>query len=199
MLTGGAGCNDDDGIPYFDWHSIDWAYIRTELSRYANSQARRRGGFANGRSPEDWVQETMLAMLMSRNGFGWAPKPGIRPEDDISILLKYVLEKRLLDHIRRDKKVHPAGTSLLASMSEKERGFAEIEIRESLLQLTAEIGLSKAEGEKLVEAVYMGTLDDGSHINQQLAEVLGKTTTEVVNMKKRVQRAATKEARKRSQ
>lgn len=169
-------------MPKFD--QVNWESEQKRLIVAAISDARSYPEtFDMGLSVEDVVGEVWLEFFRSPNGLGWNPKKG-----SLSAFLRRRLKRRLVDHIRRDKKV--AGSLDDTDTSGKFRiphqdppgssGLEDAEFREHFLSLVGDA----TDLRDLVTATEF--VDRGANVNQQLSEFLGKPVSEIVNLKRRL-------------
>lgn len=165
-----------------DWNSIDFKRLEKVLLIKAMAIVRDASrSFDGGVSAEDLVTETLNAFLESSNGLGWSEKQG-----RLETFLGGVLLNKARTHFRRDKKV--AG-----SLDAEKHGFpivdgrptpaAQYESKEFLEKLYEAVGDDK-DLRDLIAAVDLTT---GAHnVNEELADAMGKTVREVVNLKRRL-------------
>ena len=173
---------EDSFVPNLD--QVDWESEYKRLIVIATLDARSfPKTFDMGLSVEDVVGDVLLEFFRSPRGLGWNPKKG-----PLSAFLRTRVKQRLVDHIRRDKKVagslddtdrsgefpiprlHPQGSS--------DCEYAEF--REQLLQLVG----NDPDLRDLVACTEW--VDGGANVNQQLSEILGKPVSEIVNLKRRL-------------
>jgi DNA-directed RNA polymerase specialized sigma24 family protein len=164
------------------WSKLDWERLYKVL-RVAAAVAVRGApeSFDLGVSAEDLVQETLSAFFGSSNGLGWAPEKG-----PIEKFLAGVLWNKARDHLRRHKKV---GGSL-----EEEGGrishpaIVGCQDRDCIFNDLREKLYAAVDGDQdLKDLIAAAELTTGAHnVNQELAELLGKTPPEVVNLKRRL-------------
>jgi DNA-directed RNA polymerase specialized sigma24 family protein len=165
-----------------DWNGIDFKRLEKVLFIKAVDVVRDASlSFDMGVSAEDLVKETLTAFLDSSNGLGWSEKQGL-----LETFLGGVLLNKARTHFRRAKKI--AG-----SLDAENHGFpvvdgrptpaAQLESREFQEKLYEAVG-GDADLRDLIAAVDLTT--GASNVNQQLAEALGKTPREVVNLKRRL-------------
>ena len=139
--------------------------------------------FDMGLSVEDVVGEVWLEFFKSPKGLGWNPKKG-----SLSAFLRVRVKRKLIDHIRRDKKV--AGSLDDTDRSDKfpiphqnppgPSNCEPAEFRKQILHLVGD----DPDLRDLVTATDL--VDRGANVNQQLSEILGKPVSEVVNLKRRL-------------
>ena len=169
-------------MPKFD--RVDWESEYKQLIVAATSVARSFSEtFDMGLSVEDVVGQVLGEFFGSRNQLGWNPKKG-----SLSAFLRPRVRLRLIDHIRRDKKVagslddtdragkfpiprlHPQGSS----------NHEYAEFREQLLEIVGD----DPDLRDLVACAEL--VDRGANVNQQLSEILEKPVSEIVNLKRRL-------------
>jgi DNA-directed RNA polymerase specialized sigma24 family protein len=165
-----------------DWKHIDFERLYKVLFIKAVAVVRDAGRcFDMGVSAEDLVNETVTAFLESPNGLGWTEKQGT-----LERFLGGVLVHKARSHLRRDKKV--AG-----SLDQDNHGFptqdgrptqaAEVEWRDFNEKLYAAV----AGDQGLRDLIAAVELTTGAHnVNQELADAMGKTPHDAVNLKRRL-------------
>jgi DNA-directed RNA polymerase specialized sigma24 family protein len=165
------------------WDEIDWDRLYKILRvAAASATAGAPPTFDLGVSAEDLVQETLRAFCSSSNGLGWNPDRG-----PIEKFLVSVMWNKARTHLRRQKKV---GGSLDDTASAPPRSTvigpkiaATVQFEDLREKLYATVN-GEADLKDLIAATDLTT---GAHnVNQELAEILGKTPREVVNMKRRL-------------
>lgn len=141
--------------------------------------------FDCGLSAEDLVAETLDAFFSSEKGLGWNPDKG-----SLATFLCGVLEKKFIDHRRRDRHVagsvddenfkHPGKLGDQGSDPHEELSYSEF----------ADQMRSKVRDRKDLQDFITATqMTDGGHnVNQQLAEIMDTSVPEVVNRKKQLLR-----------
>ena len=174
---------DGDGL-VSRFGNIDWAVLYKKLQIFAD---RLCGGanatFDCGLSGEDVVCEVLEKFFESSNGLGWTKKKGT-----LGNFLFKVVQNRVIDHLRRNKKMAgslgEAGISLKAMRRRTETDpLAKIE-REKLVSKMYEL---VGDDQDLKDLIAAEDLTDGGHkVNQQLGEAMDKTPQEVVNLKRRL-------------
>ena len=166
------------------WEQVDWEEEYKRLVVVAAYAARTHPQtFDMGLSAEDVVHKVLLEFFESDNGLGWNPSRG-----SLSAFLGRRVKQRLLDHRRRQKKV--AGSiddndsslripaACVEPVAPREHSYAEFKG-----QLLNAVGPNQ-ELRDLIEAPEL--TDDGANVNQQLAEILDKPVSKVVNAKRRL-------------
>jgi DNA-directed RNA polymerase specialized sigma24 family protein len=165
-----------------DWNSIDFKRLEKVLFIKAMAVVRDASrSFDGGVSAEDLVRETVAAFLGSSNGLGWSEEKG-----PLETFLGGVLLNKVKTHFRHEKKV--AG-----SLDAENHGFpvadgrptpaAQYESKEFFEKLFEAVG-DDTDLRDLIAAVDLTT---GAHnVNQELADAMGKTPPEVVNLKRRM-------------
>ncbi len=165
------------------WDDIDWDRVYKVLRVAAVTAVRGAPEtFDVGVSADDLVQETLLAFWRSSNGLGWSPDKGT-----IEKFLASVLWNKARTHLRRQNKV---GRALDDEESELPKS--------AVIETTIEAGVqfsdlreklySAVDGDQDLRDLIAATeLTTGAHnVNQELAEIMGKTPREIVNMKRRL-------------
>ena len=166
------------------FENIDWTALYKKLRISAD---RLCGGatatFDCGLSGEDVVCEVLGKFFESSNGLGWTKKKGT-----LENFLFKAVQNKVIDHLRRDKKVagslDDVGISLKAMRRRAETDpLAKIE-REKLVSKMYEL---VGDDQDLRDLIAAEDLTDGGHkVNQQLGEAMSKTPREVVNLKRRL-------------
>lgn len=167
-----------------DWNSIDFKRLEKVLFIKAVAVVRDASrSFDLGISAEDLVKETLTSFLESCNGLGWSEKQG-----PLETFLGGVLLNKARTHLRRDKKV--AG-----SLDVENHGFPVVDGRPTpATQFESEEFREKLYGAvgddtDLRDLIAAADLTTGAHnVNQELADAMGKTPPEVVNLKRRLMR-----------
>lgn len=182
-----TGRSEEPKTRVADWNSIDFKRLEQVLFIKAMAVVRDASrSFDAGVSAEDLVRETLNAFLESSNGLGWSEKQG-----RLETFLAGVLLNKARTHFRHEKKV--AG-----SLDAENHGFPVVDGRPT----PAAQYESKEFFEKLYEAVGDDTdlrdliaavdLTTGAHnVNQELADAMGKTPPQVVNLKRRLMKNPT--------
>ncbi|MGA9768373.1 MAG: sigma factor [Blastocatellia bacterium] len=142
--------------------------------------------FDCGISAEDLVTETLEQFFESPNRLNWKPS-----KSKLGTFLCMILERRFIDHLRRQKFV--AG-----SLDEEEthRAFAEqpsgapnpyqqMEYKDFADLMRAEVK-GHQELKDLITASEM--IHDETKVNEQLAEIMGIPKAKVMNLKKQLVR-----------
>lgn len=169
-------------MPKFD--QVDWVSEHKRLMVAATLDARSfPETFDMGLSVEDVVEEVWLEFFRSPNGLGWNPKKGT-----LSAFLRRRVNRRVVDHSRRDKKL--AGSLDDTDTSRKFRiphqdplgssDLEDAEFREHFLHLVGDDAALR----DLVTATEF--VERGANVNQQLSEILGRPVSEIVNLKRRL-------------
>lgn len=165
------------------WDRIDWERLYKVL-RVAAAAATRGAPetFDVGVSATDLVQETILAFCESSNGLGWNADKG-----PIEKFLVSVLWNKARTHLRRQKKVGrslddtdappPQATVLQPTVA------GEVQFEDLRDRLYGAV-----DGDQDLRDLIAATeLTTGAHnVNQEIAEIMGRTPREVVNMKRRL-------------
>lgn len=131
-------------------------------------------------SAKDLVSEVIEQFYASPNGCGWDGT-----EAGLTRLLCHMVEKRFIDHVRRDGKVAidsetPLATAICRELGPDEQAAAD-QLRDKLFDAVR--GHAKeAELRDFIQAAAM--LKDGSMVDKQMAELLDVTVGEVRNRRK---------------
>jgi len=157
-----------------DWERL-WKVLWLTAVRVTRGSYRT---FDCGVSAEDLVEETLLAFWNSPDGLGWK-----RAKGPLEAFLAGVLQKKAIDHFRRQKFV--AG-----STSDGESPYANLPTSESLdrdVQTTSlwsaleRLVVGHRELEDLIAAAQMRP--GGSNVNQEIGELMSKTPAQVSKLK----------------
>jgi len=171
---------------------VDWERVYKVLLVAARTAVRNAPDtFDCGISAEDLVGEALFAFFSSSKALGWKPgKDTLASADEtqksIERYLVGVLRHKAVDHLRRQKHVagsldYPHGE--VAEPPAAENNLAKAEYASTRDKLYA---LLQADQE-LTDLVAATELTSGLHnVNQELADVLGRTPREVVNLKRRL-------------
>lgn len=164
-----------------DWPRV-WKTLRVRAETLVGSAALV---FDCGISAEDLAVETLEAFFLSENGLGWQPAKG-----SIEGFLCGVLKNKFIDHFRRDQHLagpiddetfkDPSASPLNANDPHKQLSYQEF----------ADQIRSLVRGNRELEDFIAATeLTDGAHnVNQQLADIMEISASEVVNRRKRLLR-----------
>jgi DNA-directed RNA polymerase specialized sigma24 family protein len=171
------------------YQSVDWADLNRRLRLYARMLIGGLNVVVDcGVSADDLVSETIAEFFQSTNGLGWRESKGSLPA-----FLGAVLRNKLRDHIRRDKKIVRPGldtdrpTCSDVTTSNLDDDLAIQNFTAGLLKLLK----GRDDEEALREFILAGSMiGGGGKVNQQLAELMGVGVGEVVNLRKRLWRAA---------
>ena len=163
---------------------IDWPKLWDILYSYA---LRLVGGafivLDHGISAEDLVDETLLEFWVSSNRLGWKAGKG-----KLSVFLKRRLRWRFIDRLRSA----PVSISLEGVVDQKAGNPDPYE--SAAFQLLRDHLLERIRGhpdeERLNEFIMASSMvgHGGSKINQQIADLMLTDTSEVVNLRKKLQR-----------
>lgn len=164
------------------YQDVDWDRVYKVLRVAA---AKTVGGayrtFDCGLSAEDLVTETLEEFFDSPDGLGWRPSKGTMEQ-----LLTTVLKRRAIDHFRRQG--HVAG-----SLDDRERAIPEPEAVDTTAQrieyndLVEKLYVLVGDDQELRDLIAAADLTTGGHkVNQELADVLGRTPEDIVNLKRRL-------------
>ncbi len=147
--------------------------------------------FDCGISVEDLVGETLTAFFDSPKALGW--KPGKETLDSpnetqksVERFLAGVLRHKAVDHLRRQKHVagsldDPDKDVTPASRDEVTPSVDYAFTRDRICELLKN-------DRELIDLIVATEFVTGEHnVNQELAEILGKTPQEIVNLKRRLQ------------
>jgi len=160
---------------------IDSALIR-RLVGYAVMLARAMPGVFDGVSPEDLVQEALVAFLMSDNGLNWNPTRG-----SLEKYLSGVVKNKFLAHARRSRR----------SVEILENGLrkAKIHVMSSSTEPILDMPIGErmrmaARGDSVIEELVEAAakLESEKRVNQQLSSLLDTTIEDVVNRRTRLTR-----------
>lgn len=168
-----SGDNQFEHIPWLD------VYMR--LRAFAGWLAHSQPDVFDAVSPDDLVSETILEFLRSPNALGWTPTRG-----KLEPFLCAVLRNKFIDHIRRHSRRAdlPTEGELFAVQP-----ICELEQRQAVEQVLQHVR-GKKDLEDLVLAISES--DGGPAPNQELADDLRTTVSDVVNRKKRIRRSCEK-------
>lgn len=171
---------------------VDWTRLYKVLlvqARVCLSNA--PDSFDCGVSAEDLIGETLAAFFDSPKALGWKPgKEAINSPTQIQKSLERflagVLRHKAIDHLRRQRYV--AGSlddpdkNLTAPVREEFTPLVDYALtRNRLYELLKD-------DKELTDLIAATEFVTGEHsVNQELAEILGKTTKEIVNLKRRLQ------------
>jgi RNA polymerase sigma factor (sigma-70 family) len=160
------------------YQRIPWLEVSMRLRAMAGWLTQDQPDVFDAVSADDLVSETVLEFLRSPNAMGWVPARG-----KLETFLCTVLKNKFIDHLRRHR--HYGGPledgDLFATQPEQ-----QVEQQEAVDQVM-QIVRGRKELEEMVSAISQS--NGGPHPNQQLAEDLGITVSEVVNRKKRIRRS----------
>ncbi len=179
MLDDGNGTYENRVV---NWNGIDVKRLQKVLFIKAVAVVRdATRSFDIGVSAEDLVNETIIAFFESSNGLGWSEKKG-----RLETFLGGVLLNKARTHLRRDEKVG-------GSLDDENHSFpvrdvrptpaAEFESNEFVNKLYEAVG----DDPGLRDLIAAADMTTGAHnVNQELADAMGKTPPEVVNLKRRL-------------
>jgi DNA-directed RNA polymerase specialized sigma24 family protein len=164
------------------WENMDFERLYKVLRVAAEAVVRDAPeSFNMGFSAQDLAHEAFSAFLDSSNGLGWNPGRGT-----IDKFLVGVLWNKARTHLRRHRKVggsldDPRGPHWERSAASSVAADVQFEsLREKIYEAVGD----DRELRELIAATEQIT---GEHnVNQELAEILGKTVREVVNLKRRL-------------
>jgi len=164
------------------YEGIDWARIGKRLFVVASLSTAHMPDIFDGVSAEDLVNQTFETYFAAFDGLGWTPKIG-----PLDRFLLGVLKHKLLDHIRRHKRMvgsldDPDFVKKMQTGQPIAAGDRKGELQEELERAAS----GDADLEELVEAAR--DIDGRHNVNQQLATELETTPEDIVNLKKRLVR-----------
>ncbi len=161
---------------------IDWGDLKKRLTVTAFQVVRSAQLFDCGVSPDDVVTEVLLEFFESPRALGWNPKKG-----KLGVFLGVVLKRRLTDHLRREKYVARSSED---EESREHKPDGPVPWRELDYEQFAEQILKEVDGDQELEDYVAASLlvDGGHNMNQQMAEILVVSESEVVNRKRRLMR-----------
>jgi len=137
-------------------------------------------------SPEDLVSEALTEFFDSPNGLSWDGT-----EKGLVRLLCQVVYNKFVDHLRRDRKVHPDPETALAELICKELGPDEqAACKEVEARLLAAVKGHRHQRELEDFIVAASYVTDASMVDKQLAELLMVDVKEVRNRRKMLLRIA---------
>jgi DNA-directed RNA polymerase specialized sigma24 family protein len=152
---------------------IKWAEVWMRLRTIAGWLTHGKPDIFDAVSTEDLVNETILDFLRSPDGLGWVPERG-----SLDAYLATILKRRFIDHLRRHNR--NGGPVEETALFAAEPGH-ELEQQEAVAQVLKQVQ-GDTELEELVVAVVES--EAGSRLNQELADDLHVSVTEVVNRRK---------------
>jgi DNA-directed RNA polymerase specialized sigma24 family protein len=164
------------------WDELDFERLYKILSVSAAAAVRYAPETFNmGFSAQDLAHETFSAFLNSPDALGWDPSKG-----SIERFLTAVLWKKARTHLRRHRKI---GASLDDPRTAHfprdwvDAIASQLQFQDLLDRIYDIIG-----DDKDLRALVAATehISGGHNVNQQLAEILGKSVHEVVNLKRRL-------------
>lgn len=170
------------GDPYED---VDWEGLYGALFVHARAlqvQFKVNETFDCGLSDRDVVGETLTAFLESNNRLGWKAGKGAT----LATYLCRVLRNKFVDHLRRSNKVGGSlddETFTKKNLKQTDYPAPNAEYQSLEDEILAIVG----DDQELRDLVTAAGLTDGGHnVNQQLAELMGKSPREIVNLKRRL-------------
>jgi DNA-directed RNA polymerase specialized sigma24 family protein len=167
------------------YKDVDWDGLYKALSVHARALRlfwKVNDTFDSGLSESDLVGETLTAFLESKNRLGWKPGKGA----SLPTYLCRVLHNKFVDHLRRTRKIRGSlDDEVFAKKTLKESDYPapSAEYKSLEEEMLVVVGHDQ-ELRDLITAV--GLTDGGHNVNQQLAELMGKSPREVVNLKRRL-------------
>jgi DNA-directed RNA polymerase specialized sigma24 family protein len=164
------------------WADMDFERLYKVLRVAAEAVVRDAPeSFNMGLSAQDLAHETFSSFLDSANGLGWNPRKG-----PIEKFLIGVLWNKARTHLRRDRKL---GGSLDDPRLPIRERAAPSDIAADIVFENLRDKMYEAVGDDqdLRSLIAATELTTGEHnVNQELAEILGKTVRQVVNLKRRL-------------
>jgi DNA-directed RNA polymerase specialized sigma24 family protein len=160
---------------------IDWPTLMRRLyAAAARLVGHDRTIDCGASSAEDLVSEVLQQFYASPNGCGWNGT-----EAGLTRLLCRMVERRFIDHVRRDGKIEIDSETPLASAICRELGpdehAAGNQLRDKLFEAVRGHA-REAELRDFIQAA--GMLSDGSMVDKQMAGLLDVTAEEVRNRRK---------------
>ena len=163
---------------------IDWRNLYKRLFLFARALTCGRPDIFDGMSADDLVSETILAFLKSNEQLGWNSKIA-----SVEVFLCAVLRHKAIDHFRRHARA--AG-----SLDDPNFNFPiPLDNGQQLLQETLALeemicSVKESSTESKLADLIRATsfVSNDGRMNEQLAEILGTTQREIVNLKKRLVR-----------
>jgi DNA-directed RNA polymerase specialized sigma24 family protein len=164
------------------WDNVDFERLYETLRVAAESVLRRAPETFNmGFSAQDLAHETFSAFLDSSTGLGWKPAKG-----PIEKFLIGVLWNKARTHLRRDRK-------LAGSLDDPKGPHWEVGAPPSVaaelqfVNLRARIYRAVGDDKELRGLIAAADQITGErNVNQELAEILGTSVRQVVNLKRRL-------------
>lgn len=131
-------------------------------------------------SPKDLVSEVIEQFFASPNGCGWDGT-----EVGLTRLLCRMVERRFIDHIRRDNKITgdsetPLAAAVCQALGPHEQAASE-QLRDRMFEAVSGHKKEKALRD-FIQAAFMIT--DGQMVDKQMAELLDVSVGEVRNRRK---------------
>lgn len=164
------------------WSRIDFEHLYKILRVSAEAAVRYAPQTFNmGLSAQDLAHETFSIFLNSPDALGWDPAKG-----PIEKFLTAVLWKKAKSHLRRHRKVagsfdDPGRTRI--PVPSVTADTANIQFKEFVEKVYEAIG----DDQDLRDLIAAAEHTSGAgNVNQQLAEILGKTVPQIVNLKRRL-------------
>ena len=163
---------------------IDWTALYKKLRVFAD---RLCGGaaatFDCGLSGEDVVGEVLEEFFESPDGLGWRKKKGT-----LENFLFKVLQNKVIDHLRRSKKVaDPLDDTSFSPKAMHRHAETDPLAKIQREQLVCKMYELVGDDRDLRDLIAAEDLTDGGYnVNQQLGEAMDKTSQEVVNLKRRL-------------
>jgi len=164
------------------WDEMDFERLYKILRVAAEAVVRDAPQTFNmGCSAQDLAHETFSTFLDSPNALGWNPARGT-----IEKFLTAVLWRKARTHLRRHRKIggsldDPARPQFQAIAA----GSVDAEVQFD--NLRAKIYDAVGDDQELRDLIAASEQTSGQHnVNQELAEILGKPVSQIVNLKRRL-------------
>jgi DNA-directed RNA polymerase specialized sigma24 family protein len=156
--------------------TIDWPVLMRRLLMAAVRLVGRTDRAIDcGLSAEDLVSQVLEQFYASSNGCGWDGS-----EQGLTRLLCRMVERRFIDHVRRDGKVAKDSETPLATAISRDLGPDEQAAANELQQRLFTVVRGHDDEDRLrdfIQAAQM--LHGGSMVDKQMAEILGVKVDEV--------------------
>ena len=169
------------------YKDIDWERVIQVLRLRAFQLFWTGERVIDAATADDLVQEVVIEFLNHPSGMGWDPKQG-----PLERLLRVVLERRWVDHLRRRKKIAVSlgdDENLMELAAKPDNPLAELEYQSFLATIKQRV----QDVPDLLELIEAADLldDDCPHVNKELAELIGTSVADIENRKKRLRRLFT--------
>lgn len=169
------------------YKDIDWERVIQVLRLRAVQLFWTGERVIDASTADDLVQEVVLEFLNHPSGMGWDPKQG-----PLEKLLRVVLDRRWVDHLRRRKKIAVSlddDENPMELAAKADNPLAELEYQ-SFLGTAKQRVRNDPDLLELIEAADLLD-DDCPHVNKELAELIGTSVADIENRKKRLRRLFT--------